>query len=72
MSTEIIIKHLDSNEISRIISEMKEDGITVGKDFDFYYSTGRFDWVNVINIPRQTRFVFYNESYASLFILRWC
>jgi hypothetical protein len=67
----VIIKNKDSNEISRLVKELKDSGLTVGVDFDFMYSTGKYDWEMQTEIPRQTEFVFYNEQVGLIFSLKY-
>lgn len=66
----LIIKELDSNEISQLVRTLKEQGYKVGIDFDFEYSPGRWDPMTG-TIPRQTKFTFYNEKLATYVSLRW-
>lgn len=68
---EIIIQHKPSNEITQIVAELKSLGYKVGIDFDFEYSSGRFDWNTQIDVPRQTKFTFYNEPIGSWFTLKY-
>lgn len=68
---EVVVKHKTSHEISQIVSELKDLGYRVHIDFDFEYSAGKFDWSTVVDVPRQTKFIFYNESMASWFALKY-
>jgi hypothetical protein len=67
---EFIVKHKDSNEISQLVSEIKKQGYNIGKDFDFAYSPGRWDYMTG-EVPRQTKFTFYNSKLATWFSLKW-
>ncbi len=67
----IIVPNLDSNEISQLVRELKSQGYVVGKDFDFAYSPGKYDYDTRENIPRQTKFTFYNEAMSSYFSLKY-
>lgn len=67
----LIIKELDSNAISQLVRTLKEQGYKVGIDFDFEYSPGKFDYVEVKQISRQTKFTFYNTKLATWFALKW-
>jgi hypothetical protein len=58
-------------EISDIVNSLKNKGLQVGKDFDFAFSTGRFDWNERKQIPSQTVFSFYNEKEGTWFALKW-
>ena len=66
----IILKFKDSNEISNIVYELKLKGLQVGKDFDFEYHPGRWDMMTG-DIPRYTKFTFYNEKEGTWFALKW-
>ncbi len=65
----IIIKEKDSNEISQLVKELKNQGYKVGVDFDFAYSPGKYDYQIDLATPRQTKFTFYNEKLATFFSL---
>lgn len=67
----IIVPNLDSNEISQLVRELKSQGYVVGKDFDFAYSSGKYDWDKLESVSRQTKFTFYNEAMASYFSLKY-
>jgi hypothetical protein len=68
--TVIILKEKDSYEISRLVNELKNTGYKVGIDFDFEYSSGKWD-ITTGHIPRQTKFTFYNSKLATWFSLKW-
>lgn len=67
----IVVKELDSNAISQLVKDLKKEGYQIGKDFDFEYSPGKFDWSTQEQIVRQTKFTFYNAKLATWFALRW-
>lgn len=67
----ITVTEKDSNEISQLVRELKDSGLKVGIDFDFEFSTGRYDWSTHEHVPRQTKFTFYHDEIAVLFALRW-
>lgn len=70
MAVEIILYEKDSNEISEIVRNLKQQGYVVGIDFDFAYSPGRWDEM-IGTIPRQTKFTFYNERLATWLAIKW-
>ena len=53
-----------------IVTELKQKGWVLGKDFDFEYHQSKWDEM-IGKIPKQTVFTFYNDSNASYFMLRW-
>lgn len=67
--TVVILYEKDSNEISTIVKQLKDKGYKINIDFDFEYSTGKYDWINLENIPKQTKFIFYNEPLGTWFAL---
>jgi len=71
MAVEIILYNLDSNAISAIVGDLKDKGYKTGIDFDFAYSTGRYDYNTHENIPRQTVFKLYNEKLATWLAIKW-
>jgi hypothetical protein len=68
---EYIILHRSSAEISEIVAALKSQGYVVHQDFDFEYSPGRYDWAENEQVPRQTKFIFYNEKLSTWFVLKW-
>lgn len=67
----VIIKEKTSNEISDLVSTLKNKGLQIGVDFDFEYTPGYWDWANLKTIPRQTKFTFYNEEAGVVFALQY-
>lgn len=67
----VVLVGLDSNQISALIKELREAGYRVGHDFNFEFSTGRYDWVGAKPIPPQTVFYWSNQAGGTWFALRW-
>lgn len=67
----IVVKELQTNDISSIVKDLKNQGYKVGEDFDFEFSPGKFDWDKLENIPRQTKFTIYNNKLATWLALKW-
>lgn len=67
----VVIKEKNSNEISDIVRDLKSTGYKIGIDFDFEYSAGKYDYSTSKDIPRQTKFTFYNTKLGLMFALRW-
>jgi hypothetical protein len=61
----------DTFDISNLLRELRSSGYHAGKDFDFEYVPGKFDYNLGKNIPRHTKFYFYNKALASWFILKY-
>ena len=68
---EIIVKHLTSEKVSEIVKDLKDNEMIIGVDFDFEFTTAKFNWDTGEHVPRQTKFTFYNESYGTMFFLKW-
>lgn len=68
---EVILKYKDTYQISAIINELKNDGYKVHVDFDFEFSTSKFDWSTFLEVPSQTKFIFYNETLGTWFMLKY-
>ena len=62
--------HIDVGITLDIVTELKQKGWVLGKDFDFEYHQSKWDEM-IGEIPKQTVFTFYNDSNASYFMLRW-
>lgn len=67
----LVVYHKDSTEISQIVRNLKNDGYKVGVDFDFEYSSGKWDSFTGKDIPRQTKFTFYNKKLATWMVLKY-
>jgi hypothetical protein len=58
-----------SQDISNIVNDLKNSGLKINVDFDFYFNTGKFDWSTGSNLDPVTYFNFYNEKDATWFTL---
>lgn len=67
----VVIKYLDSNEITAIVRELQSQGLQTGLDFDFAYTPGSYDYSTQETIARHTIFTFYNESAGTWFSLKY-
>ena len=68
----VVVKLLDKPpfEVIELVHQLKSTGLIQGTDFDFAFHQSQ--WDNMLGeIPRHTRFIFYNEKAATLFALRW-
>jgi hypothetical protein len=70
MTVEIIIHNRDASEILGIVGKLKSDGWEQGQDYDFYFHQRHWDGMTG-TVPSSTKFVFYNEKYASIFALKY-
>ena len=70
---QVTINHAGSNEIMNILNEMRTAGMIQGKDFDFafYAATYNNDVQGIVKHPRHTIFTFYDDKWATFFMLRW-
>lgn len=51
---------------------MRDAGMIQHKDFDFQYNQAKYkDWSGDFVAPEHTVFVFYEESHATWFTLKW-
>lgn len=65
-----VILYIDVSRTLEIVSELKQQGWILGKDFDFAYHQNK--WNEMLGeIPKQTLFTFYNDINASYFMLKW-
>jgi len=67
----VVVPRLNSNQISALLTELNAMGYTAGRDFDFAYRPGRYDYEQMKEIDRYTTFTWYNESAGTWFALRW-
>lgn len=70
MSLTVVIEHKDPNQIMEIVQELRSQGYTQGKDFDFAYQQSQWDAMTG-EIPKHTIFTFYTEKYATLFAIKY-
>lgn len=66
----IVVKEKTPNEIVDIVRELKKEGLTTGKDFDFAFHQRRWDPM-IGDVKGFTDFIFYNEKLATWFVLKW-
>lgn len=65
--TKIIVTKLDLDDILDIVHELKAIGYLLDEDFSFAY----FSTFNELNSSNYVEFTFFNESLASMFVLKW-
>lgn len=61
----------NATEITNIVYELKGLGYKLNKDFDFAYRTPKFDNIGNMVEVAFTEFMFYNNSLASWFVLKY-
>lgn len=68
----VVIKLLNksASEIIDLVQHLKSTGLVQGTDFDFEFFQSKWDDM-IGEIPKQTRFIFYNEKAGTMFALRW-
>lgn len=67
----VIVKDKPVTDILDIVKALKQQGLTIGKDFDFAYQPPEYDYMNGDTSPRQTKFTFYDKKLATWFVLKW-
>lgn len=68
--TEVEIQNLSANQVLEIVSELRSFHYQQGIDFDFAYQPGQ--WNNMVGeIPKSTKFKFYNNAVAIWFSLKY-
>lgn len=70
MAITINVEDKDPNEILDIVRQLRASGLELGVHFDFAYNQSRWDEM-IGEIPKHTRFVFYDEKYSTLFALKY-
>jgi hypothetical protein len=53
-----------------IVRELRDSGLVLGTDFDFKFFQSKWDEM-IGEIPQHADFLFYNEKYATMFILKY-
>mgnify|MGYP007031425479 CR=1 FL=1 len=66
----INIEHKNPNDIMDIVRELRASGLVQGVHFDFAYHQSVWDDM-IGEIPRYTRFTFYEDKYSTLFALKY-
>lgn len=69
--TETIRLEKNISTIMDIVYEMRSIGYKQGVDFDFAYHAPEYDYVGSITEVAFTEFMFYNNSLASWFVLKY-
>jgi hypothetical protein len=70
MAITINVEDKDPNEILDIVNQLRASGLVQGVHFDFAYTQSRWDEM-IGEIPKNTRFTFYEEKYSTLFALKY-
>lgn len=66
------IEHISPADTIDIVNQLRNQGYTQGKDFDFAYHQARYDndgWSAVT--PKSANFTFYNDLLATWFTLKY-
>jgi len=71
MAIEIVLKDLVPIEILEIVESIKVRGCRQGVDFDFAYTPERLELFYGDSYKRFTTFKFYNEPFATWFIIKY-
>lgn len=66
----VTVKNKSVSEILEIVNQLRSQGLIQGQDFDFAFNQSRWDDM-IGEIPNSTVFTFYDEKYATMFILRF-
>jgi hypothetical protein len=67
---EIQVDKFGASKIIDIVHQMRSLGWVQGQDFDFAFHQPRWDDM-IGEIPNSTVFTFYDEKYATMFILKF-
>jgi hypothetical protein len=74
LAEEVIINDLSTSEVSYIVHELKMQGLVINQDFDFFFhppQTPKWDDETNKFVRKHTRFVFYKDSWATWFVLKY-
>lgn len=70
MATVVTILNRNANTVMDIVHELRAQGLTQGRDFDFAFNQSRWDDM-IGEIPKYATFTFYTEKYATLFAIKY-
>lgn len=72
MSITVVLKDFDVTETLQLVRELKDQGLVVGKDFDFAYHQAKWDNFSheAVN-NKHVKFTFYNEEHGMMFVLKY-
>jgi hypothetical protein len=68
--TTVVLKDVNANTVMDIVKELRASGLIQGVDFDFEFYQSKWDSM-IGEIPRETKFIFYNEKHATMFVLKY-
>ena len=71
MTESVRIYKKNATEITSIVHELKAMGYKLNNDFDFAYRPPKFDYMGITVEVAFTEFMFYNNSLASWFVLKY-
>jgi hypothetical protein len=68
--TTVVLKAVNANTAIDIVRELRESGLIQGVDFDFEFCQSKWDSM-IGETPRETKFIFYSEKHATMFVLKY-
>lgn len=68
---ETIKVEADSHYSVTLVNELKDNGLVVGKDFDWEFHQYVYDYMTGDETPAYTNFTFYDPQHATLYALKW-
>jgi FAD synthase len=72
MSLDVVLKDIDVNETLQLVRELKDQGLVVGKDFDFAYHQAKWDNFSYEAVNnKHVKFTFYDQELGMIYLLRW-
>lgn len=72
MAITVVLKDLDANETLQQVRVLKDQGLVVGKDFDFAYHQAKWDnFSHEAVINKHAKFTFYDEELGMIYLLKW-
>jgi len=66
----ITVHDKSAGDVLDMVRELRAQGLTQGKDFDFAYNQSRWDEM-IGEVPKSAIFSFYTEKYATMFAIKY-
>ena len=66
----ITVHDKSASDVLDMVRELRAQGLTQGKDFDFAYNQSRWDEM-IGEVPNSAIFSFYTEKYATMFAIKY-
>lgn len=67
----VTINNIEATQVMELVRELRAQGLTQGKDFDFKFHPLDWNQETFEAKPKKAEFFFHTEKYATLFAIKY-